>query len=160
MNENKKMVAIAGKVLELAGDYDSRLEVFPGRIKAWARAFALSGKVWEKEALEAVDAFYASSRFTITAADVVAYCEAQPVGSSEDHANWVLDTWIEYPTAIWIEEYTGERPPPVTAPDTVSAEERHAYIVEQNKAWLNKNRDRLVALTIERSKRKKGPVFE
>ncbi|WP_280265362.1 hypothetical protein [Nocardia wallacei] len=160
MNDNKKMVGIAGKVLELAGDYDSRLEVFPGRIKAWARAFALAGKVWEKEALEAVDAFYASSRFTITAADVVAYCEAQPVSSSEDHVNWALDMWIEYPYAMWIEEHTGERPPEVTVPDSVPAEERDAFIVAQHRTWLNENRDRLVALTIERSKHKVRPVFE
>ncbi|QXN74263.1 hypothetical protein SEA_CAFASSO_48 [Gordonia phage Cafasso] len=86
----------AKAVLRRAAGADNRFAergVTSEMVDAWAAI--LDGKVWHDGAMDAVAAHYQASRFSIMPADVVDYCQRQPVWACRERAAIWLDSLTE-----------------------------------------------------------------
>lgn len=136
-------IEIATKVLAKAGAHGHHGSATKETVLAWADCFK-GQKVWLTEALRAVDEHYRKSRFPIMPADVIAYCEQQPVWSSNEHAWWFLEKMSEYPYSPAIAQHTGIEFPAIEPPADQTLEEERAWLKETRRKWVHENRQVLI----------------
>lgn len=141
-------LAIATQVLVKARIVDTRMRLgtteteSDAQIMAWAEIFD-GEPVWPKEALDAVAAHYKKSNaFPIMPGDVVDYCKRQPVTSSREHIEWVIDLHVNHPWSQTIQTLVG-RPIPQLEPDTDDVDDK-PRLVEKRRAFINEYRGYIV----------------
>lgn len=137
---------IAKTVLQRAQAHDPRMMVSLDaarlRADAWGTVFA--NKVWPDEAVAAVDAHYSTAgAFPILAGDVVAYCQKQPVWSSEGHVADFLRRAPDYPYSGAIGLYAGIEEPVIDIPAGTPRHREREVLTFGIREWVAKNRDDL-----------------
>lgn len=137
-------IQIATKVLAKAALLDHRINPTTETVRAWAECFE-GQKVWTIEALDSVRAHYSKQNpFPIMPGDVIAYCEKQPVWSSNEHAWWFLEKMSNYPYSDAIASYTGIRFPEIDPPAGQTLEQERAWLKETRRKWVHENRQTLI----------------
>lgn len=136
-------------VMRRAKALDNRLPNFSDdRLDAWHAV--LEDSCWPAEALDAVKAHYAKpNAFQILPGDVVAYCQAQPVWSSVDHAREFLYKWCQHPYSGAIGLQAGIPEPVFTIPAGVPRHEEKKWLTEQLTAWVAAEETDLIKRIIE-----------
>jgi len=144
---------IAAAVLKLAAQLDARMKPdgqddHAARKAAWV--MVIEGRVWPTEAEAAVIAHYRNPRaFPIMPGDVIAYCEAQPVWSSIDHArDWIMHSAVQMPYSGAIEAYSGVQEPIIEIPPQIARENHKAYLTEQLTNWAQPRLDELATAIV------------
>lgn len=151
MKPTPEIAKVAMNVLTEARALDPRSMQFDTTtVGAWARCLA-GQPVWPDEALEAVHDHYRQEvAYPLKPGDVIAYCKTQPVWSSPEHASYFLDQWAQHPYATVIEEYSGIQLPEFEVPADIPHQDVRGWLVERLTAWIDDNRDRLVAAIVAR----------
>ncbi|MFE5790661.1 hypothetical protein [Rhodococcus erythropolis] len=141
---------IAALVLGRASEFDRRMPV-PNEsvVSAWGGIF--EGKVWESEALAAVADHYAKpNAFPLMPGDVIAYCQAQPVWSSAEHAREFLRKWCQHPYSGAIGMQAGIEEPLFAIPESVVRDDHKKYLIHRLNAWVSENEQMLIDNILEK----------
>lgn len=143
-------VEIATKVLAKAAIFDPRIQVTRETIIAWSECFG-SHQVWPREALNAVTEHYSKSNpFPLMPGDIIEFCKAQPIWSSNEHARHFLVKWADHPMSTAIADQTGIQPPQPHIPDGLLWPEEKQLRIEALKKWIVDNEGPLVGAILSR----------
>lgn len=154
--DDERLVEIATMVLDWAAEIDPNApEGTEKRVRAWAGVF--NGRVWEREAELAVEAFYAGApERSIMPGDVVAFIASYPLEkSSRERIQDYILSYRPHPYAPVLAALTGLEFDPwagygptwsadLHKKDGLTDKERRAKHVEMHGAWVDEHMEELI----------------